>query len=99
MDDVAYGQLDQLAAPGSWNVGDLDNPRGHVSWRGVGSDVLADSVFEVGSEADALAQPHEQHDALIAVPLLADDQALDDLVELLDLPIDLELYRCARHRG
>ena len=40
-------------------------------------------------ETDAVAQPDEQHDPFVALPLLADDQALDDLVELLDLPIDL----------
>ena len=41
------------------------------------------------SSEQPVAQPDEQHDALVAVPLLADDQALDDLGELLDLAVDL----------
>ena len=40
------------------------------------------------SERQALAQPDEQHHAFVAIPLLADHQALDDLVELLHLAVD-----------
>ncbi len=41
-----------------------------------------------GAKREAIAQPHEQHDPFVAVPLLADHQALDDLVELLHLAVD-----------
>ena len=43
----------------------------------------------LGVEADALAQAHEQHHARVALPLLADREALEHLVDRLDLPVDL----------
>ena len=42
-----------------------------------------------GVRVVALFETHEEHDPLVAVPLLPDDQALEDLGHLLDLPIDL----------
>ena len=57
--------------------------------RRVLADAAADAILELVGERHAVAQPDEQHDALVVVPVLADDEALDDLVELLDLAIDL----------
>ena len=65
------------------------------TWRGVvlARIVLLDPVDERLVEHDAVLQAHEQHHAHVADlagrPVLADDEALDDLGQLLDLPIDL----------
>ena len=44
-------------------------------------------------ELEPFRELHEQHDAHVADlarrPVLADDEALDDLGQLLDLPVDL----------
>ena len=64
---------------------------GHVARRRVRADVLLDPLDQRVVEREALAQLHEQHDAHVAPspPVLADHEALDHLVELLDLPVDL----------
>ncbi len=42
-----------------------------------------------GVELHAVAESYEEHDPFIAIPVLPDHEALDDLFELLDLPVDL----------
>ena len=64
--------------------------RRHVARRRVLADAHRGCApASASSSADAVAQPDEQHDALVALPLLPDHERLDDLVELLDLPVDL----------
>src|SRR5690242_2867627 len=46
MDDVAYRELDDFAALGARNVHHLHDLRGNVARRGVGADLLPDSVHE-----------------------------------------------------
>ena len=53
------------------------------------ADLLLDALVERVVECDAVAQPHEQHDAHVALPFLADGERLEHLGDLLDLPIDL----------
>ena len=62
------------------------------TWRGLAPVRIfcADALFEHRVvERDARAQPHEQHDAHVVVPILADADRLDDLRHLLDLVVDL----------
>ncbi len=89
MDDVAHGKLDDLARLGARNVGHLDDLRRHVARRGVLADLVADLLLERGVELGAIAQPHEQDDADVVVPVLADDDRFQHLVHLLDLAVDL----------
>src|SRR5690606_2543033 len=48
-----------------------------------------DARFERRAEFDAGTQPYEQHDAHVVPPVLRNCDTLEDLVELLDLPVDL----------
>jgi hypothetical protein len=64
---------------GARDVGHGDDAFGHVARRGVLADVPPDAIDERVVERDAVAQPHEQHDPLVAGPPLADDEALHDL--------------------
>src|SRR6266536_1945016 len=93
MYDVAHRQLDDLAALGARNVAYLHDLRRYVARRGVGADPLLDAVDQRRVEDDAVAQPDEQHHTHVAHlawrPILADDDALHDLVELLDLAVNL----------
>jgi hypothetical protein len=58
--------------------------------RGAGADLRLDLLVEIASSSvDAGRKPHEQHDAHVAVEILADAQRLDDLRHLLDLVVDL----------
>ena len=45
--------------------------------------------FSASSSAHAGLQPHEQHDAHVAVPVLPDGERFDDLVQALDGRVDL----------
>src|SRR5688572_15473023 len=87
--DVTHRKLDDLAALGSWYVGDLDDTRRHVTWSRVLADLPADPVRQRVVERKTFAQPHEQHDAYVALPVLTYREAFHDLVEALDLPVDL----------
>ena len=91
--DVAHRELDDLVALGARNVRHLHDLRRHVPRRGVGADVLLDPVDERRIEREAVLQAHEQDHAHVAHlarrPILADDEAFDDLGQLLDLAIDL----------
>src|SRR5205085_7828522 len=87
--DVAYGQFHYFPTLRAWNVGDLDDSGRHVPGCGIPADVRPDRVDAFAIEGEPLAQLHEQHDTLVAVPLLADHEALDDVGQLLDLAVDL----------
>ena len=63
--------------------------RRHVTRRRVAADRVADLVAQLLVERQALAQPDEQHDAHVALPLLRDRDRLGDFLDLLDLAIDL----------
>src|SRR5215831_5933331 len=90
---VAYRQLDDLAALGARNVGNLEHLGGNVARRGIAANLPLDLVDERLVEIDSVAQAHEEDHANIAQlarrPVLTDDEALDHLVELLDLAVDL----------
>src|SRR4051812_42475619 len=86
---VAYRQLDNLAALGAWNVGDLEDLRRHVARGGVVADAALDAIRDFVVHAEAVTQLDEEHDAHVALPVLADDERLDHLLELLDLAVDL----------
>src|SRR5438552_4904425 len=91
--DIAHRQLDDLPALGARDVADLHDLRRYVARRGVGADLLLDAVDQCLVERDAVAQADEQHHTYVAHlarrPILADDDALDDLVELFDLAVNL----------
>ena len=61
------------------------------TWRGLAPERILSLIFpsSVGVERYARRQAHEQHDAHIIVPVLADADRLDDLRQLLDLVVDL----------
>jgi hypothetical protein len=55
--------------------------RGHVARRGVGVDALLDAVAQGVIERKAFVQPHEEHDAHVVLPRLADHDRFDDFFE------------------
>ena len=89
MHQVAYGQLDDLAALGTWDIRHLDHLGRDMARRGVASHLGADPVDQRLIQPQAFTQSHEQHDTHIVVPALADDQAFEHLIDLLDLAVDL----------
>src|SRR5262245_2553278 len=89
MHDVANGQLHYLPTLRSRNLGDLHDARGHVPRGRVAADVGADPVDGCLVERRPVAELHEQHDALVPLPLLADHEAFDHVGNLFDLTIDL----------
>src|SRR5438552_4110601 len=90
--DIAHRQLDDLAALGARDVAHLHDLRRHVTRRGVGADLPLDPIDQRLVEGDTVAQADEQHHAHIAHfarrPILTDDDALYDFLELLDLAVD-----------
>src|SRR5258708_26278212 len=91
--NVAYRQLDDLAALGARDIAYLHDLRRHMPRRRVGADLPLDAIDQGVVERQPVAEPNEQDDAHVADlarrPILADDDALDDFVELLDLAVDL----------
>ena len=87
--DISYRQLHHFAADGTRNVGDRDNLRRHMPWRGIGADDLADLLLQAFIQRHSLAQFHEQHHPHIILPLLTDGHAVHDLRDFFDLAIDL----------
>ena len=53
------------------------------------ADALADGLRQGIVEVNVFAKLHEQHDANIAFPALADDDRLDDIGNLFDRAVDL----------
>src|SRR5439155_6406581 len=91
--DVAHRKLDDLATLGARNIAHLHNLRRNMPRRGVGAYVALDAIDQGVVERQPVAEPHEQHHAHVADrvrrPILADDDALHDFVELFDLAVDL----------
>src|SRR5437588_3957948 len=75
--DVAHGQLHYLPTLRPWNVADLDDARRGVPRGRIPADLAADVLDEPLIEREAVPQADEEDDALVAVPLLSDHQALD----------------------
>src|SRR3954454_1541366 len=57
--------------------------------RGVLPDPLTDAIFELMRQRRAFGEPHEEHDPLVVLPLLADRERLEHLRYGLDLPVNL----------
>ena len=92
MDHVAHRELDDLVALRPRDVGHLDHARRDVARCRIGADVRADPLDQRFVQHHPVLELHEQHDAHVADlsgwPILADDEALDDLRQLLDLAVD-----------
>ncbi len=86
---VAHGELYDLAALRPRDLADLHDALRHVARGGVGPHAVPDPLLERGVQRLPLAQPHEENDPFVPLPLLSNDQALDDFIELLDLAVDL----------
>ena len=93
VNDVAHGELDDLAALGARNVGHLHDLRGHMARRRVGANMLLDAFDQRLVEREAVCRRTNSTTRtspdLAGRPVLADDEALDDFGQLLDLAIDL----------
>src|SRR3546814_357569 len=89
VNDVAHGELGDLAALGARDVRDADDPGRDVAGRGALADAGPDALLQGLVQRHAVAQADEQNDAHVILPVLADDQALDHLVQRLDLTVDL----------
>src|SRR6185437_9910865 len=92
MNDVADGDLTDLSADGARNVGHLHDYAGHVVGAGMFAHALPDPLPQRIGQDQGFAQPHEEHDAHVTRPLarlLRHGDALDDVIELLHLPVDL----------
>src|SRR5574337_2097317 len=88
VDHVAHRELGDLAADGARDVGHREDLGGHVARRGVVADRGFDFLDKRVIEPCAFAQTHEQDYAYVALPVLADREALDDFRELFHLSID-----------
>ena len=89
VDDVAHGKFHDLAALGARDLRDLNDPGWHVPRRCVLADPASNPILNLGCQRRALLEPDEEDDALVTIPALADDETLDDLVDLFHLAIDL----------
>ena len=75
--DVAHRELGELAAARPRQIRHRDDPRRDVARRRARADPAADLGDEIVGQRGAVAQDDEQHDPDVAVPFLADDEALD----------------------
>src|SRR5262245_52993052 len=89
MYDVAHGKFYYLPTLGARNVGHLDDARRDVTRRRVLPDLRTDRVGSFPIEHQTVPQLHEQHDPLVAIPLLPNDEALQHVRQLFHLPVDL----------
>src|SRR5687768_10324783 len=93
MHHVADRHLGDLPADRARDVGYPNDHLGHMIGTRIFANEFADAIPQCVVERDTFAQPDEQDDAhvpIVAVDhVLADDQAFDDLRQLLDLSIDL----------
>src|SRR6185437_3107863 len=102
VDRRAHRKLGNLAGDGARDIGDLQDLCRHMARSGIGADLLANFVAECIVELEAFAQAHEQHDAFVALPVLADRDRLQYLGKLFDLPIDFggaDAYAAGIQRG
>jgi len=89
MHDGAYCKFDDFAAFRSWNICDGHDLRRDVPRRRIVTNFLANPALQFVIEFETGAQYDEQHDPDVVIPVLANRDALDNLVKFLDLPIDL----------
>ena len=89
VDDVTDGELDDLATLGSRHVRHLNDPCRNMPRCRVFANAFAHAVLEGRRQLQIVAEAHEQYDPLVVVPVLPDDQALQDLIELFHLAVDL----------
>src|SRR3954465_2465318 len=104
MDHLTHGELADFAADRPPDIGHLDDAPRHVVGARMLPDAEANPFLQAGIEPVLRAEPHEEHDPDVAVPLLPDHQAFANLPEfpplpdhqvfenpgdLLDLPVDL----------
>src|ERR1700681_969218 len=89
MDDVADGELDDLAGFGTRNIGDRDDLGRNVPRACAQADRRFDASDKRVVQLRARPKPQEKDDAHIARPVLSDRKRLDDFRDLLDLSIDL----------
>src|SRR4051794_20031795 len=89
MDHIANRQLSDLAADGPGDVRNGNDALWHMMGTGVFPDPAPDPFPQGLIQRATLAQADEQHDAHVALPLLADDKAFDHLRQLLHLAVDL----------
>src|SRR5262249_55477565 len=73
----------------AWDVGDDEDLRGHVPRARLRADRVANQFLERGIERVPRLQLYKEDHARVALPVLAHDDALRDLLELLDDSIDL----------
>ena len=90
MDHVADGELGDLARLGARDVGDGDDFGGDVARRAIVADLFFDGGGQGGVEGHAAGQHHEQNDAGVVVPFLADDDAFFDRPHFFDLVVNLQ---------
>lgn len=88
MVNVANRQFDNLSRLRPWNIGHLDDLCRNVARRGSRSNLRLDLGLKLLCEVKAIAEQHEQYDAYVIVPILADTQGFGDLMQLLDLTVD-----------
>ena len=89
MEDLAHSQFDLLAGDRVGDVGNGDDFRGNMPWRGVEADRFPDPLAQVVRELGTGAELDEEHDAHVVLPLLADGQAVEHFVDGLHPAIDL----------
>ena len=88
VDNIADGQFGDLARFGAWNVGDGDDFCGHVARGGILADGGFDLFDQCVVQCDAVAQAHEQDNTDVVIPVLADNQCLEDGIDALYLTVD-----------
>src|SRR5919198_6701370 len=96
---IAHRELDDLAALGARDVRHLADLGRHMARRSVVADAALDAVHHRLVELEPLAQLDEEYDAHVALPVLADYQRLDHLLELLHLAVDIGGARARPARG
>src|SRR6185437_17121058 len=92
MNDVAHGELGDLARERAWYVRHRDDLRRHMALSCVVTDRTADFFLQALVELRARPEADEEHDAHVIVPVLADSEPFSDLGWAFDCRIDL---RCA----
>lgn len=89
VDDVAHGDLGNLAGTRARYVRDGNDFCGHVTRCGFTPDLLAYFVDEGLIEFHVGTQHHKQDHPHIVLPALTDTDTLENLIQAFDLAIDL----------
>lgn len=85
MDHIAHREFRDLPAPGTRNILDFDDARGHMSGRCVLSDSSAKLCAKRVVEGRTRRHLHEEYDSDIALPRLTDRDGLENFIEDFDL--------------